>query len=120
MMGWIRRLSTDSRSHLLVAGVAVAWAVFSQVQASDAAKRLDASQASQQAVGYGLWYALVQEQAKAGRFEGSRDAARAELSAKNYRLGVADAQLAACDATTQMATDDGWTGQVDLRMERTR
>lgn len=118
MIRWIGKLSRDSRSHLLVAAVCFAWAVVSQLQASDADRRLDSAQAAQQAVGYGLWYALVEEQRKAGRFEGTRDAARAELAAIRYRLGVADTQLAACNATTHMATDDGFTGELLLRTER--
>lgn len=36
MIRWIGRLSRDSRSHLLVAAVCFAWAVVSQLQASDA------------------------------------------------------------------------------------
>ncbi|OLO05265.1 hypothetical protein [Salinicola socius] len=117
MTRWIGKLSRDSRSHLLVAAVAVAWAVMSQMQASDAGKRLDAAQASQQAVSYGLWYALVEEQGKAGRYEAERNIAREKLADLRYQLGVADTRLAACQATTDMATDGGFTGELLLRTE---
>ncbi|MDH4572454.1 hypothetical protein [Salinicola acroporae] len=120
MIQWIGRLSRDSRSHLLVASVAVAWAVMSQMQASDAGKRLDAAQDYQQAVGYGLWYALVEEQDKAGGFEAQRNIAREKLADLRYQLGVADTRLAACQATTNMTTDDGFTGELLLRTERKR
>lgn len=118
MTRWIGKLSQDSRSHLLVAAVAVAWAVWSQIQVSDANRRLDASQASQQAVSYGLWYALVEEQRKAGGFEAERNTAREKLGDLRYQLGVADTRLAACQATTNMTTDDGFTGELLLRTER--
>ncbi|GHB30599.1 hypothetical protein [Salinicola rhizosphaerae] len=120
MIRWIGRLSRDSRSHLLVAAVAVAWAVMSQLQASATDRRLAEWQDSQQAIGYGLWYALVEEQSKAGRYEAERNIARDRLSDLRYRIGVADARLAACRATTNMTTDDGWTGQLQLKTGRER
>ncbi|MGM8931404.1 hypothetical protein [Salinicola halophyticus] len=120
MIRWIGKLSTDSRSHLLVAAACFAWAVLSQMQASDAGKRLDAAQDYQQAVGYGLWYALVEEQDKAGGFEAQRNIAREKLSDLQYRIGVADARLTACQETTNMTTAEGWTGQLQLRTERDR
>ncbi|WP_322528971.1 hypothetical protein R5R73_04850 [Salinicola sp. LHM] len=115
---WFRGLSRDSRSHLLVAAVCFAWAVSSQMQVSSAYHRLDATQASQQAVGYGLWYALIEEQEKAGGFEAQRNIAREKVGDLRYQLGVADTRLAACQATTNMATDDGFTGELLLRTER--
>ncbi|WP_110642478.1 hypothetical protein [Salinicola sp. CPA57] len=120
MIRWIGRLSRDSRSHLLVAAACFAWAVSSQMQVSSAYHRLDATQASQQAVGYGLWYALVEEQEKAGKFEAERNIAREKLADLRYQLGVADTRLAACQATTNMTTDDGFTGELLLRTERKR
>lgn len=120
MIRWIGKLSRDSRSHLLVAAVAVAWAVMSQLQSSSADRRLDEWQASQQAVGYGLWYALVEEQRKAGTYEAERNIARENVGDLRYQLGVADTRLAACQATTNMTTDDGFTGELLLRTERKR
>lgn len=120
MIRWIKRLSRDSRSHLLVAAACFAWAVWSQMQVSSAYHRLDATQASQQAVGYGLWSALVQEQGKAGRYEAERNIARDDVGDLRYQLGVADARLATCKATTNMVTDEGFTGELLLKTERER
>lgn len=115
MIRWIGRLSRDSRSHLLVAAACFAWAVSSQMQVSSAYQRLDATQASQQAVGYGLWYALIEEQKKAGGFEAERNIARQAVADLRYALGRKDAQLEQCDMTTDMVTAPTFTGQLDLR-----
>lgn len=117
---WWRSLSRSSRSHLLVAALCFAFALYSQYQTSRAYQRLDGNQSSQQAVGYGLWYALVEEQEKAGKFEAERNIAREKVGDLRYQLGVADTRLAACQATTNMTTDDGFTGELLLRTERKR
>ncbi|WP_353979406.1 hypothetical protein [Salinicola endophyticus] len=117
---WWQSLSRDSRSHLLVAALCFAWAVSSQMQVGAADRRVVEQQASERAVAYGLWYALTQEQAKAGQFEAERNAAWAELRGVRYQLGAADARLEACNATTAMTTDEGWTGQLQLKTEKTR
>ncbi|WP_110693306.1 hypothetical protein [Salinicola halophyticus] len=117
---WWRSLSRSSRSHLLVAALCFAFALYSQYQTSKAYQRLDGNQSSQQAVGYGLWYALIEEQRKAGGYEAERNIAREKLSDLQYRIGVADARLTACQETTNMTTAEGWTGQLQLRTERER
>lgn len=133
MIGWIRRISQDSRSHLLVAGVAAGIAAATLVSNGDLRDRLDQAQATinqkdqqlkaqraESAVAnYGLWYALTQEQAKAGRFETQRNDRQEMLDGAQRRIAGLRAQVARLqermnqkDERIEQLESHSWTGQV--------
>ncbi|OHV12995.1 hypothetical protein [Kushneria phosphatilytica] len=133
MIGWIRRISQNGRSHLLVAGVAAGIAASTLVSNGDLRDRLDQAQATisqtdqelqaqraESAVAnYGLWYALTQEQKKAGRFEAQRndrqealDKARSYVAGLRAQVARLQERLNQKDERIEQLESRTWTGQV--------